>query len=74
MEPPVQIGDSARSAINVGGVGQFRDNDSRASYALYDFESRILSHRRGEYDMPAPGPGSKSRLPTPDALRLKKGR
>ncbi len=37
--------------INVGSVGQPRDKDSRASYAIFDSETRIISFRRVSYDI-----------------------
>ena len=37
--------------INVGSVGQPRDGDSRAAYALYDMESNAIELRRVAYDV-----------------------
>ncbi len=37
--------------INVGSVGQPRDGDPRAAYALYDVKSRTVRFRRLEYDI-----------------------
>jgi diadenosine tetraphosphatase ApaH/serine/threonine PP2A family protein phosphatase len=37
--------------INPGSVGQPRDGDPRASYALYDSETRKVSYRRVTYDI-----------------------
>lgn len=37
--------------INVGSVGQPRDGDWRAAYALYDVEARKVTIRRLEYDL-----------------------
>ncbi len=37
--------------INPGGVGQPRDRDPRASYALYDSEVKAVYHYRVEYDI-----------------------
>ncbi len=37
--------------VNVGSVGQPRDGDPRASYALFDAGSRELRFRRVEYDL-----------------------
>ena len=37
--------------INVGSVGQPRDGDWRASYAVYDTELQTVSIRRLEYDL-----------------------
>jgi len=42
-----------RLIINPGGVGQPRDGDPRASYAVLDKDHGILSHYRVEYDIPA---------------------
>jgi predicted phosphodiesterase len=43
---------SRQYAVNVGSVGQPRDRDPRASYVLYDHETRRLQHRRVSYDIP----------------------
>jgi diadenosine tetraphosphatase ApaH/serine/threonine PP2A family protein phosphatase len=40
-----------RLIINPGGVGQPRDGDSRASYAIYHTESHTISHHRVTYDI-----------------------
>lgn len=40
-----------RFIINPGSVGQPRDGDPRASYALIDEERMRLSHRRVDYDI-----------------------
>jgi diadenosine tetraphosphatase ApaH/serine/threonine PP2A family protein phosphatase len=37
--------------INVGSVGQPRDGDWRASYAVYDSQAQTISIRRVEYDL-----------------------
>ena len=37
--------------MNVGSVGQPRDEDSRAAYALFDTETRSASIRRVDYDI-----------------------
>ena len=37
--------------INPGSVGQPRDGDPRAAYALWDPESHLLSLRRVHYDV-----------------------
>ena len=39
--------------INVGSVGQPRDGDSRASYAVYEPATRFIRFRRLEYDVAA---------------------
>ncbi len=43
----------SRYFINVGSVGQPRDGDPRASYALYDVGDRTVELRRVEYDVAA---------------------
>lgn len=40
-----------RVIINPGSVGQPRDADPRAAYAILDFEKNIFEHRRVEYDI-----------------------
>jgi len=40
-----------RLIINPGGVGQPRDGDPRASYAIYDSETRTVTHNRVPYDI-----------------------
>ena len=47
----VRIGQ--RLFVNVGSVGQPRDGDPRASYAIYDTARRTISFRRLEYDVEA---------------------
>jgi diadenosine tetraphosphatase ApaH/serine/threonine PP2A family protein phosphatase len=42
-----------RQIINPGSVGQPRDTDPRAAYALLDFERNIWEHRRIPYDVAA---------------------
>lgn len=42
-----------RLIINPGGVGQPRDGDPRASYAIYDSEGEAVYHHRVEYDVVA---------------------
>ena len=40
-----------RLILNPGGVGQPRDGDPRASYAIYDSETRIVKLHRTPYDV-----------------------
>lgn len=42
-----------REIVNPGSVGQPRDRDPRAAYAIYDTESHLFEHRRVEYDIGA---------------------
>jgi len=43
----------SRLIINPGGVGQPRDGDPRAAYALYDADARTVTLHRVEYDVSA---------------------
>jgi predicted phosphodiesterase len=51
LDTPVALG-TDRLIINPGAVGQPRDGDPRASYAIYDAEAGVLFHHRAEYDIP----------------------
>ncbi len=56
MNPPVGGGydlDENRLIINPGSVGQPRDGNPNASYALYDSDGRTISHHRVSYDISA---------------------
>jgi diadenosine tetraphosphatase ApaH/serine/threonine PP2A family protein phosphatase len=44
---------NARLIINPGAVGQPRDGDPRASYAIYDSEGRVMRLHRVPYDVQA---------------------
>jgi predicted phosphodiesterase len=43
--------DGNRLIINPGGVGQPRDSDPRASYAIYDSDHNVIWHHRVSYDI-----------------------
>ena len=49
---PVEVGDG-RAIVNPGSVGQPRDGDPRASYAVYDSDAETITHHRVDYDIPA---------------------
>ena len=49
-EDEIPLGKS-RLIINPGGVGQPRDGDPRASYAIYDSESKLVTFYRVPYDI-----------------------
>jgi diadenosine tetraphosphatase ApaH/serine/threonine PP2A family protein phosphatase len=54
MEPtkpgsPIQL--HPKLILNPGSVGQPRDRDPRAAYAIYDTEARTWEPRRVEYDI-----------------------
>ena len=51
LDTPVSLG-TDRLILNPGGVGQPRDGDPRASFAIYDSEAQAVVHRRVPYDIP----------------------
>jgi len=46
----LELEPDAKYFINAGSVGQPRDGDWRACYAIYDVASRQVTYRRVEYD------------------------
>lgn len=50
LDDPVPLGNE-RIIVNPGGVGQPRDGDPRASYAVYDSDDGTVVHFRVEYDI-----------------------
>jgi len=48
----VELGER-RLILNPGGVGQPRDGDPRAGYALYDSDARAVTYHRVAYDIEA---------------------
>ena len=51
LDEPFVLGEE-RMIINPGAVGQPRDTDNRASYALYDSEAATVTRHRTAYDIP----------------------
>jgi len=67
--------DGGRYLINPGSVGQPRDGDWRASFALIDRDSRHIEYYRVEYDLPATQAKMRAAgLPDPLVRRLELGR
>jgi diadenosine tetraphosphatase ApaH/serine/threonine PP2A family protein phosphatase len=67
--------DEARMIINPGAVGQPRDGDPRASYAIYDSEDNTFRLYRVLYDIRATQDKmAKAGLPPQLILRLEEGR
>ncbi len=63
-----------RSIVNPGSVGQPRDRDPRAAYAVYDTESHTWEAHRVEYDIVAVQERvRKAGLPEKHAVRLAEG-
>jgi predicted phosphodiesterase len=68
-------GDGMRHLINPGSVGQPRDNDWRAAFAIYDSGSREMIYHRVPYDLEAAqGRILMAGLPERLAARLREGR
>jgi len=60
--------------INPGAVGQPRDGDPRAAYAIYDTEGRIIRQHRVGYNVTATQRKMmKAGLPVGLSSRLEKG-
>jgi predicted phosphodiesterase len=71
----VQLTRGTKYFINVGSVGQPRDGDWRAAYAIYDVTNQYVQIRRLEYDIgTAQGKILDAGLPTLLADRLALGR
>lgn len=51
LSDELSLREQNRLIINPGGVGQPRDGDPRASYALYDSEAATVYHYRVDYDI-----------------------
>ena len=70
----VALENGRRYIVNVGSVGQPRDRDARASYAIWDQDGRIVAVRRVSYDHRlAAGKIIAARLPRVLADRLAHG-
>jgi diadenosine tetraphosphatase ApaH/serine/threonine PP2A family protein phosphatase len=65
---------SPRVILNPGSVGQPRDHDARAAYAIYDSLANTWEPRRVEYDIEAVQQRIREAgLPEKHALRLSGG-
>lgn len=63
-----------RMILNPGSVGQPRDRDPRAAYAIYDSEARTWTPRRAEYNIAEVQQRIRDfKLPEKHALRLAEG-
>jgi predicted phosphodiesterase len=69
------VGEGTRHLINPGSVGQPRDSDWRAAFAIYDSEADVVEFHRVPYDVTASqGRILMAGLPERLALRLRDGR
>ena len=75
MEREVKIDPDIKTLINVGSVGQPRDEDPQASYAIYDTDRLLARLKRIPYDVAAAGQKIlDAGLPEALALRLQLGK
>lgn len=75
INPTIEIATGKRYIVNIGSVGQPRDEDPRASCAVYDTDARTINICRVEYDIQAAGRKIiEAGLPEINAERLKIGR
>jgi len=78
ISAPNRIGEvvtlTHRSIANPGSVGQPRDRDPRAAYAIFDTEARTWEARRADYDVAVVQKRIRDAgLPSRHALRLDEG-
>jgi diadenosine tetraphosphatase ApaH/serine/threonine PP2A family protein phosphatase len=63
-----------RAILNPGSVGQPRDRDPRAAYAIYDTEGHIWEPRRAAYNIPEVQERIRQAgLPEKHAIRIAEG-
>lgn len=75
MEPEIPLSESEKLLVNVGSVGQPRDQDPRAAYAVYDTDEQVIWIRRLEYDIQSAAEKIlQAGLPKMNAERLAHGR
>ena len=71
----LSIDEGARYLVNPGSVGQPRDGDWRAGFALFDSDERRIEYLRTPYDLPKTQEKMRqANLPAPLARRLQLGR
>ncbi len=51
FDTTIDLSEAERSLINVGSVGQPRDEEPRAAYAIFDTDENVISIKRVEYDI-----------------------
>ena len=73
-QPDQPIKMTQRMILNPGSVGQPRDRDPRAAYAIYETDSQSWTPKRVSYDIPSVQKRIReSGLPEKHALRLSDG-
>jgi diadenosine tetraphosphatase ApaH/serine/threonine PP2A family protein phosphatase len=51
METKIKVDTGAKTMVNVGSVGQPRDERPEAAYALFDSEEKVVWVKRVKYDI-----------------------
>lgn len=51
LDADIDVGEARASLVNVGSVGQPRDEDPRTAYAIYDTDAARVQVLRSEYDI-----------------------
>lgn len=75
LSPEIKLTDGMKALVNVGSVGQPRDDNPKAAYAIYDTDQKMIWIKRVEYDVEKVGEKiRKAGLPEVLAERLKYGR
>jgi diadenosine tetraphosphatase ApaH/serine/threonine PP2A family protein phosphatase len=75
LQPSIDVQDGNKVIVNVGSVGQPRDKDPRACYAIYDSTARTVSIERVHYNVEAViGKIREAGLPKQLGERLRTGR
>jgi len=75
MDSEVHIDPTRKVLVNIGSVGQPRDEDPRASYGVFDSDTFVVSLYRLDYDVKAAGRKIvNAGLPEALAIRLELGK
>ncbi len=75
QDEEIPLGEFSKSIVNIGSVGQPRDDNWQAAYAVYDAEANVVTIRRVDYDIEtAQQKILDAGLPAVLAARLKMGR
>lgn len=75
LEPQIPIDSAVKTIVNVGSIGQPRDEDPRAAFCVYDEEKGEATIHRVEYDIKAAADKIVAAgLPQALALRLSLGK
>jgi len=75
LHTEITLEEGVRALVNIGSIGQPRDDNPRASFAIYDTDERKIWIKRIEYDIETASEKiRRAGLPEPLAERLKYGR